>query len=186
MNARTDAARKRATNASPEPIDIVVTDPQGLRAKVDYPPFSSAAPLLNSSVVEMGSAGEGRKAIQLNIGCCAHPEAAEFIRSVGPMGRLYTVSISMRAHPSGNGYVVLRVSQGRDSAAPSGPALETALDPVEHRPVIDALRESGLAIIVVDARPGQAASGLVLQLDQDSLDRAYAAALSHPRRIRFG
>lgn len=86
----------------------------------------------------------------------------------------------MRAHPTGNGYVIRRL--GRAGAVPD---LEVALDPVVHAGVLAAIIHSGQLLLVDVGRGSGPVSGWVVTVDSTAVRAKTAAALTHPRRVRL-
>lgn len=166
----------------PFSVDVVVDDPAGPRAAVSYPPFADALPLADFEVVQVR--GAGRQAVRLELDCRNRPDAVALLTPDDPETQFH-VSTFVRSHPSGNGYIVVRVERRPGTAEQRPQSLETVLDPVRHRSAVTALCELGSALIITRAQPRQAAIGVSCTVDRDQLDKAYDAALRNPRRVRY-
>jgi hypothetical protein len=172
-----------------EPIDLLVSDPDGPRARVDYPPFASSAPLVSHRVISLTATSS---AARLELDLSEHPSAVRFIEAVDGQDASYKVSVVMQAHGSGNGYLMVRVA---DRSAEPGPnptvdaefdGIETALDPVLHHAAIESMVECDHILLVPTAEPGRAAIGMLVSVDPERVRQVQADALRHPRRVRFG
>jgi len=153
-------------------IEIVVTDPRGLRAAVSYPPFTTAVPIVGSSVLDCGTA-------RADVDCSRHPGAAALLADPRS-GDTLLVEVLMLAHPTGNGYVILRL--GRVGAAPD---VEVALDPVVHAEVLAAIIDSGQLLLVDVGRGSGPVTGWAVTVDSAAVRAKTTAALTHPRRVRL-
>jgi hypothetical protein len=164
-----------------EPFVVTVSDPGGPRASAPRPPFAFAVPIVSSTVVRIEVDGSRSRAVRLRLDCSAHPEAAELLADRTGPG--LHVSIAMRTHRTGNGYVALGVTAADGPPEDSGvtqAGIVLALDPVTHAPILDALVDIGRAMLADDSAGG----GLLIPVEPPQVVRARAAALAHPRQVR--
>jgi hypothetical protein len=166
-------------------VVTTVSDPFGPRALVRHPPFPSAVPILSAVVA---SAGPDR-VVHLRLRCSDHPRAGAFLTDRG--SRPLRLTVQMRTHATGNGYVVLRLEAGGEETVAGGegevgsPTLEIAFDPVIHAPVIRSILDVGRVHLTDASSDAAAAGGWTVTVDRAAVRRMTGAALTHPRRVRL-